>query len=211
MSKLNQASAVFQSMTICWLWGLVELADAMRLSFKQSVHSCEKLFWEMKKGADKWSHDPSKWFTNTFFKTLSFKRPGDKFHAFRHTFTDLLKNAGVDESTYGALLGHNVSLRSGGMYGDLHALSTLKQAINKAKPLPKKSIDKLTPYRLPKEFMSVDKRSSCSALIEQAKTIRRDKYLLERFFAIAGPKSLIFSDGDYVWSNTIAKHSKIQS
>lgn len=180
--------------------GIVDLAEAMRLTYEQKVHTCSKLFWEMKKGADKWSHDVGRWFSDTFFKTLSFERPGDKFHAFRHTFVDLMKNAGVDESTYGAIIGHNVSLRTGGMYGDLHSIHTLRDAIHKIKPLPKSSVDRLTPYWLPKEFLSTDKGGKSAVIIDQTKTIRRDKYLLERFLTIAGPKSLLFANGDYKFS-----------
>ncbi len=180
--------------------GILDLADAMRLTYKQKVHKCEKLFWEMKKGADKWSHDVGRWFSDTFFKTLSFERPGDKFHAFRHTFVDSMKNAGVDESTYGAIIGHNISLRTGGMYGDLHSLKTLRDAVNKIVPLPKESITRLTPYKLPKEFLTVEKGKRAISIVDQAKTIRRDKYLLERFLTVAGPQSVLFASGDYKFS-----------
>lgn len=86
------------------------------------------------------------------------------------------------------------------MYGDLHSLKTLRDAINKIAPLPKESVAKLTPYKLPKEFLTVEKGTRALSIVDQAKTIRCDKYLLERFITFAGPKSVLFAAGDYKFS-----------
>src|SRR5690606_11847239 len=90
---------------------------------------------------------------NLAFKEVSFNRTGDKFHGFRHSLTDMLKNAYIDETTYGAILGHDISMRSGGLYGDRVPLKVMKHALDKVKPLPQDVINHLKPYALPKTLL----------------------------------------------------------
>jgi integrase len=157
---------------------------------KLKTYDNKKLFWDLRKGRDSWSHYPGKWFSDSFMKGLTANRPGDKFHAFRHQLTYLLKNAGVDESTYGAILGHDISLRSGGMYGDRHELTTLQKAINKAQPLPSKVVKAIQVYQLPREFQPKNNPKEQLTCIDMNKSVKHDTYLLKMFKEVKGPQAL---------------------
>lgn len=157
---------------------------------KLKTYKGKKLFWDLRKGRDSWSHYPGKWFSDSFMKGLEANRPGDKFHAFRHQLTYLLKNAGVDESTYGAILGHDISLRSGGMYGDRHEIKTLYNAINRVFPLPHQVYQAFTVYQLPREFQPKSKLNEKLTCIDMNKSVKHDTYLLKMFTEVKGPEAL---------------------
>lgn len=167
-------------------------AQNMAKAAKLRTYMGKKLFWDLRRGRDSWSHYPGKWFSGSFMKGLEANRPGDKFHAFRHQLTYLLKNAGVDESTYGAILGHDISLRSGGMYGDRHEIKTLKNAINRIQPLPSSLVKKIQPYQLPREFMPQNSLLEKFPCMDMNKSVKHDSYLLKIFKEVKGPEALFF-------------------
>ena len=65
-----------------------------------------RLFEDIKQGKDGYySHNFSKYFSR-YLKQAGIKTPKTVFHSFRHTFTDALRDAGVEDSHMKALLGH---------------------------------------------------------------------------------------------------------
>lgn len=130
----------------------VETVKAAASNPKTAVYRTPKLWWDIYTVSGKYSNACAKGL-NLAFKEVSFKRTGDKFHSFRHSLTDMLKKAYIDETTYGAILGHDISMRSGGLYGDHVPLKVMKHALDKVKPLPQDVIDSLKPYALPKTLL----------------------------------------------------------
>lgn len=129
----------------------VEAVQQLSAERKTSGFKTDHLWWDIRVVQSDYSNTCGKHF-DTLEKELSFKNEGTQFHGFRHSFTYMMKNSGVDESTYGALLGHDISMRSGGMYGGIYTTSTLKVAIDRIKPLPDSIIRKMVPAFLPSNF-----------------------------------------------------------
>ncbi len=100
-----------------------------------------RLFPELKRRKEGYGKTASKWF-GEYRQKCGFKlhrKSGDErkdFHSFRHTVTNFLKQAGVDESVAGELLGHTHSSITFGRYGKRYSPQVLKeQAIDKLNSL----------------------------------------------------------------------------
>jgi len=78
-----------------------------------------KLFPELKKNnLGKYSHYPSRWFNDQFKKKLHLDNIEKKaFHSFRHTFTNHLKQKGVDYFVLAELIGHEIPGETLNRYG----------------------------------------------------------------------------------------------
>jgi integrase len=66
-----------------------------------------RIFHQLKKQSDRWSHYPSRWFSE-FLKKVGLKKPGRKlaFHSFRHTFVRAGKLANVEREKIMEVVGH---------------------------------------------------------------------------------------------------------
>ena len=69
----------------------------------------DRLFPELKKQSNRYSHYVSRWFSGTFLPRAGIGKTGGKkvFHSFRHTFANTCKLAGVPEDKVAQLLGHH--------------------------------------------------------------------------------------------------------
>ena len=130
----------------------VETIRAAKADPKTTVYRTNKLWWDIYMVSGKYANACNK-VIQSIFKEAGITRTGDKYHGFRHSLIGLLKQAGVDESTYGEILGHDISLRSGGLYGDHHTPKTLKNALEKVNPLPREVIEAMKPYGLPRTLL----------------------------------------------------------
>jgi len=72
----------------------------------------------------------SKWFNQTFLPRVGAKTKQHVFHSWRHTFVDLMREAGIEDRLQDALTGH----KPPGMnprYGTRQPLSALRNAIDR--------------------------------------------------------------------------------
>lgn len=89
-----------------------------------------RLFPELRRGRDGYSHDVSKWFAR--YRTRYGIKPGrgkKDFHSFRHTLADNLKQATVEPTLLSELLGHEVGSITLGRYGKRYNAKLLKEKI----------------------------------------------------------------------------------
>jgi integrase len=85
-----------------------------------------RLFPELKRYQNKYSHYASKWFSEWKTKVGIQAPPREKtFHSFRHTFTDNLKQQLIEVSIVDELTGHAIQGESFGRYGKPYRLKTL--------------------------------------------------------------------------------------
>lgn len=121
-------------------WGFEAWLNAR----KQIAKPRDTLFVEVSgKTKGKFAIAISRWFQD-FLQHHEIKRPDLVFHSFRHTFSDLLRNADVDEATMQVILGHaNGSVTA--KYGSGHRLNTIRRAIEKVK----------IPFEVPKSSAKV--------------------------------------------------------
>jgi len=79
--------------------------------------------------AEGYSRTPSKWFTN-FKASIGIPKDRKKaFHSFRHTFTNTLKQLGIEEAVTAALIGHKHEGITYGRYGKGYDINILNDAI----------------------------------------------------------------------------------
>lgn len=79
--------------------------------------------------AEGYSRTPSKWFTN-FKASIGIPKDRKKaFHSFRHTFTNTLKQLGIEEAVTAALIGHKHEGITYGRYGKGYDIKILNGAI----------------------------------------------------------------------------------
>lgn len=159
----------------------VETVKAAASNPKTAVYRTPKLWWDIYTVDGKYSNACEK-SLKSVFKKASINRKGDKFHGFRHSLTYMLKSEYIDETTYGAILGHDISMRSGGLYGDRVPLKVMKHALDKVKPLPQDVIDSLKPYALPKTLLPTGewKRFQGKKYLADLTKEITDKRLLEK-------------------------------
>lgn len=119
---------------------------------KNARYRTNKLWWDIYQVGNDYARACQKGLEQAF-RDVGFERKGAKFHGFRHSVTAMLKYEGVDESTYGTILGHDSSNRTGGVYGGAYKVKTLQKALEKIKPLNQSVIEKLSPYRLPRTLL----------------------------------------------------------
>ncbi len=98
---------------------------------KQRVKGHKMLFSELNFNGQKYSHEPSKWFSRLKSKAPLIDGNRKTFHSFRHCFTDNL----VNTNNWGAdpiikiLLGHQNSDITTGLYGSRPSLTKLQEVI----------------------------------------------------------------------------------
>jgi site-specific recombinase XerD len=159
----------------------VSAIKAARQDPVNRVYKTPKLWWDIYQVNGKYSNACNKAMLQ-IFKHLSFKTKGDKYHGLRHSLVYILKNAGVDESTYGAILGHSVKMRSGGLYGDRPTLKRLKAVLDGVSPLSEDIREKIKPYRLPRTLLpqsQISRFNRKKYLVDLTKEIT-DSRLLEK-------------------------------
>ena len=102
---------------------------------KQAEDGHERIFHELKKISDDYSHAAGKWFNERFKKQIGLiVREGEKksFHSFRHTFTNNLKQQLIPQTVVDEITGRKVQGESFGRYGKPYAAKLLlEQAILK--------------------------------------------------------------------------------
>ena len=77
-----------------------------------------RIFPELKRIADRYSHHASPWFSNFKKRCGIVAQSGNKaFHSFRHTVTDYLLKHDVQERVISMLVGHALHGETGGRYG----------------------------------------------------------------------------------------------
>jgi integrase len=101
----------------------------------QAAAGHERIFHELKKISDDYSHAAGKWFNERFKKQVGLKvGEGEKksFHSFRHTFTNNLKQQLISQTVVDEITGRKVQGESFGRYGKPYAAKLLlEQAILK--------------------------------------------------------------------------------
>ncbi|MBS0290300.1 MAG: tyrosine-type recombinase/integrase [Proteobacteria bacterium] len=97
------------------------------IEFAKSSHG--RLFPELKKVKDNYSHYATKWFCRTYLKNCGIDDSRKVYHSFRHTVAQRLTNGNVPREIVGAILGHHDASQTTGRYGDGFSLQLLKEAI----------------------------------------------------------------------------------
>lgn len=90
-----------------------------------------RLFPELKKVKDNYSHYATKWFCRTYLKNCGIDDLRKVYHSFRHTVAQRLTNSNVPREIVGAILGHHDASQTTGRYGDGFSLQLLKENIEK--------------------------------------------------------------------------------
>ncbi|MCS5707939.1 site-specific integrase [Candidatus Berkiella cookevillensis] len=111
-----------------------KLAELGFIEFAKSSHG--RLFPELKKVKDNYSHYATKWFCRTYIKKCGIDDTRKVYHSFRHTVAQRLTNSNVPREIVGAILGHHDASQTTGRYGDGFSLQILKEAIEKLNIVP---------------------------------------------------------------------------
>lgn len=96
---------------------------------EQEKKGCERLFPELSEQRDGFGQSFQKWFGRQKDKK-GFPKFKKSFHSLRHTVTDRLRNAGVEQSKISAILGHKIDSVTN-IYGQGYDLRQLKEAVNR--------------------------------------------------------------------------------
>ncbi|MFS8159545.1 MAG: tyrosine-type recombinase/integrase [Candidatus Roizmanbacteria bacterium] len=103
--------------------GLIKYVDSQRASGKTRL-------WEnLKKGRDGYSHDFGKWYQR-FNRQEITKNPKRVFHSLRHTLANNLKQKGVQEVVIAEILGHSVDSMTMSRYGKRYEPKVLLEALS---------------------------------------------------------------------------------
>lgn len=104
----------------------------IELGFIEFAKSSQgRLFPELKKVKENYSHYATKWFCRTYIKNCGIDDSRKVYHFFRHTVAQRLINGNVPREIVGAILGHHDASQTTGRYGDGFSLQILKEAIEK--------------------------------------------------------------------------------
>lgn len=90
-----------------------------------------RLFPELKKVKDNYSHYATKWFCRSYLRSCGIDDSRKVYHSYRHTVTQRLINMDVSKEVVGAILGHFDGSQTTGRYGDGFSLQILHDAISK--------------------------------------------------------------------------------
>jgi integrase len=114
---------------------LIEPLNFPGYAQKQAENGQERVFHELKKFSDDYSHAASKWFNERYKARIGLVvKEGEKksFHSFRHTFDNHLKQKMVAPDVLKEIMGHAVQSESMGRYGKPYVAKVLnEQAILK--------------------------------------------------------------------------------
>jgi integrase len=92
--------------------------DLNFVGYVQNIPQDGRIFPELKRIADRYSHHASPWFSKFKERCGIVARSGNKtFHSFRHTVTDHLFKRDVQERVISMLVGHALKGETGGRYG----------------------------------------------------------------------------------------------
>ena len=96
---------------------------------KKETSPIEANLWGYKK--NKWGYgtNMTRWWSAHFIRKFVTSDPLKCFHSFRHTFTNCLKQNGVNETVIAELVGHSVDSITVGRYGKRYRVDILLKAI----------------------------------------------------------------------------------
>ena len=107
-------------------------SELIRLGFLEFVEHTKtnRLFPNLNKINDKYSHDVSNWYSR-FRKKVGITDKGKHFHSFRHTVLNMFKQLQVPKEIAAAIAGHADSSETYGRYGKDYKPQILKETIEK--------------------------------------------------------------------------------
>jgi integrase len=106
---------------------LIELGFLQHVKLRK-VQGEQRLFPDLKMGADGYYSSPFSKHFNRFLKAMSIKNRRNAFHSFRHCFEDACRDSGISKEVMDALQGHGEAGMSG-RYGRGYVLKKLAEAM----------------------------------------------------------------------------------
>ena len=112
-----------------------KLIDLGVLNFvkEQNNNNSQRLFTHLKLGSEGYIKNVSRFSNVKWLHAIGVKTSKKSFHSLRHTFANVLKQAGVSEQVASVLLGHASQSISYGRYGKESRVETFLNEIKKNK------------------------------------------------------------------------------